>query len=211
MKVLIALFAFLGAVTPAPTFNNNAVSPAMRNILIDMLKNMMNQGGFNFGGVKPPPPPPMPFKPLPTTGPAFLPPTPPQPPRGPPPRNPGGAGGVFMDIPNRGRGGRGVYRPHRQFKYCPPGSHGSDHCKDQVLQEALYHADGTPRYNWVPPQNPWDPSIPDNVKDTAQDILIMKVNSRANRTPTAKEWELMTILGDPKDGVHPNNPFAMAG
>ncbi|XP_055873738.1 basic proline-rich protein-like isoform X3 [Biomphalaria glabrata] len=133
-------------------------------------------------------PPPQPFQP----GPPMAPPAP----------MPGPAGGVLMDLPNTGggyAGGYPGYAPPVMMRYCPPGPTSNDACKDQKLQEALYHPDGRPRYNWVPPRNPWDTSLPDTVKDTALNVLMMKVNSRPGRVPTPKEAELMSLLGDPKD------------
>merc|ERR1719158_2382957 len=80
--------------------------------------------------------------------------------------------------------------------------------RTKKLHEALYFPGGQPRYDWVPASNPWDPySISDNVKDTARGILMHKVRSRGiNAQPSAKEWELMNLLGDPKE-QGPNNPF----
>lgn len=195
MKYLVAVFALLGAVSSAP-FNNNAVPPAMRGMLLDMLKNLLNQQGGGGGSpFKPHAAPPMPFKPLPTQGSAFMrPPPPPMPPQR-----------VCPQVAHRG-----YAPPMYNHIYCPPGPTSSDSCKDKKLFEALYCPDGSPRYDWVPPRNPWDSSIPDNVKDRAQNILVFRVNNRPSRTPTPKEWELMSLLGDPKDGIV-NNPFAAMG
>ncbi|CAG5129075.1 unnamed protein product, partial [Candidula unifasciata] len=154
-------------------------------------------------------PPPMPVNP----GNAFLPPPLPVAPPG-PPRPPTPNDGLFMDLPNTGYGagpagygggaayGGGPYMGPpvmNNYHYCPPGPTTADHCKDQKLQEALYFPDGTPRYNWVPPRNPWDTSLPDTVKELARRILMNKVMTRANKTPTAKEYELMSLLGDAKE------------
>ncbi|XP_059149819.1 uncharacterized protein LOC131936770 [Physella acuta] len=217
MKWLIAV-TILGAVCAAPQFNN-APSPAMSAILADMIKNMMTQSAATRPklDVKPPP-----LFPLPTLGtfkptPPFFPPRPLPPmlpnPMGPtPPAGMGGPQGPFMDLPNTGAGAHQPYMPMRSFQFCPPGPTTSDHCKDQKLQEALYHPDGTPRYNWVPPRNPWDTSLPDTVKDTALNVLMMKINSRPGRQPTPKEAELISYLGDPKDYHMMGGPqFGMAG
>ncbi|KAH9495670.1 hypothetical protein Btru_015972, partial [Bulinus truncatus] len=209
-------------VASAPQFNA-APQPALRDVLNVLLKNVLGQTGASAGklDMKSAPTPAL-FKPLASLFPSFpqpqppppqfppFPPGPPMPP-GPPVGPPATGGGVFMDLPNTGPGGYAAPMM-RSYQYCPPGPTSNDACKNQKLMEALYHPDGTPRYNWVPPRNPWDSSIPDTVKDTAQNILMMKVNSRPNRTPTAKEWELMSLLGDPKEQSHmANNPFAMAG
>ncbi|CAL1528137.1 unnamed protein product [Lymnaea stagnalis] len=208
MKWLIS-FLFFGVVTSAPQLNNQPLPPAMRLVLADMLKNVLgNPGPHGFKlDLKPPLPSLVPqktlapfFAPVPNFPPQPLPPFQPQPPPGPP--GGGVAGnGLFMDLPNSGPGGYAAPMM-RSYHYCPPGPTTSDHCKDQKLMEALYHPDGTPRYNWVPPRNPWDNSLPDTVKDTAMHILMMKVNSRPNRTPTPKEWELIGLLGDPKEQGH---------
>lgn len=185
-----------------------AFNPALSSVVMDALKNLMRrgQGGAPFKPEMKPqrPLPMMPFKPA---GPPFLPPVPPPRPQMNPAPRPGPNDGILMNMPMRRSGPRGFPRRFNHV-YCPPGPTSSDTCKDQKLYDFLYFPNGDPRYDWVGPANPFDPtSISDNVKDMAQDILVMKVRSRANPVPSAKEWELMTLLGDPKDGT----PFSPRG
>ncbi|GFR99372.1 hypothetical protein ElyMa_001042400 [Elysia marginata] len=114
----------------------------------------------------------------------------------------GGDNWSRITLTSGGYGG-GYGGPMMNYVRCPPGPTSSDSCKDQKLFEALYCPDGRPRYPWVPPRNPWDSSIPDSVKDTAQDILVMKqswgILKMGTTETTLSSWVKSTPSRAPKD------------
>jgi len=144
-------------------------------------------------------------------------------PRGPPrPQgNQAGGSGLLMDMPGAGAGGYGYGGGYGggfgapgtilgQLKMqCPQGqmvfATGADKCKDLVILEAIYDAKTMrPLYRWVPPLNQMDPtSIPDNLKDQIQNVLIQKVQSQPNRMATPKQKALQNALGDPPNYAKP--------
>jgi len=143
-------------------------------------------------------------------------------PRGPPrPQGNQGGSGLLMDMPGAGAGGYGYGGGYGggygapgtilgQLKMqCPQGqmvfATGADKCKDLVILEAIYDAKTMrPLYRWVPPINQMDPtSIPDNLKDQIQNVLIQKVQSQPNRMATPKQKALQNALGDPPNYAKP--------
>jgi len=197
------LLVFIAATTM--TVSALPISGPMAFALVDALKQYMssNQGEPQYGPLSPPMPPPMTTLNRPPPGPAFMSPAPRTTMNTASTRDPNA--GLLMNMPASNHiGGApnqwGMGSPFNR-EYCPPGpqSLGNDACKEQKLLKALYRGNGLPRYDWVPPMNPWDTSIADSVKDRALHILTMKIRSRRNPVPNAQEWELMSILGDPKD------------